>query len=93
MGLIYRAGGPECLLILLLYPAIYFLAKNEFLKITRRNTLKVILFSTIQGFCTVKRTVITNALSESRKNQYNIYVDKTGTSSMFEAEIKSFQWS
>ena len=89
MGLIYRAGHPKRPSILLLYPAIYFLAKNEFLNITGRNTLKVIVFSTDQGFCTVKRTVITNVLSESHKNQYNIYVDKTGTSCMFEAEIKS----
>ena len=89
MGLIYRAGGPERPSILLLYPAIYFLAKNEFLNITGRNTLKVIVFSTDQCFCTVQRTVTTNVLSEFRKNQYNVYVDKTGTSSVFETEIKS----
>ena len=82
VGLIYRAGGPKRLSILLLHPSMYFLAKNEFLEITRRNTLKVIVFSTDQFFCALQRTVITNVLSESRKNQYTLYTDKLDATSM-----------
>ena len=82
MGLIYSAGGPKRPPILLLYPAIYFLAKNEFRNITGSCMFKVIVFSTNQGFCTVQRTVLIDVLSESRENQYNSEIDKLDAASM-----------
>ena len=61
---------------LIIVPCDMFLAKNEFLKITRRNMLKVKVSSTIQGSYTLQRTALVNVLSEFRENQYNPRIDK-----------------
>ena len=39
--------------------------------------LKFMLFSTVKGFCTIQRVVIASVLSESTKNQYYAYIEKT----------------